>query len=185
MALIDHKPPPANVFKSMDLAFGEYNPGIVVHVFGDFTLHSSEWSGVDFILKKRPLKFITASDSQRSLLSRFCAEKSLASLPFPVANNFSYDGERRETIRKKWNVDVGQLVFLYTGRISTQKNVIEMIRAFDSANRQFNMNAKFVVCGEFDDLGIPFIGKVMPEGTSQYNFIKQLSLHGESVFFRW
>ncbi|MCO4792570.1 MAG: glycosyltransferase family 4 protein [Bacteriovoracaceae bacterium] len=182
VAFIDHKPTPLNVFNSMEMAFSSYDPQVIIHVFGDFTLYSSEWSSVEKILKERPVKFVVASGAQKKLISHFVEDDSIVEIPFPVHENFKFDSQKREKTRAKYNLKNEQ-VFLYTGRISSQKNVIELVKSFSSTKNQMGLDAKLLICGEFDDLGIPFLGKVMPEGSSIQNYYKELSRIEGSIEF--
>lgn len=178
---IDHKPTPLKLVQSMDRALKDYSAQIIFHVFGDFTLFSPEWNLVEDILKKRPCHFITASESQRNLLAHFVNSENLSVVPFPVSDNFSYSKELRKTTREMLGLNYEQ-VFIYSGRLSVQKNVIDLIRSFESSVKQMNVNAKLLICGDFDDLGVPYLGKVMPDGHYESLFLNELKL-AESVIY--
>lgn len=182
IVFIDHKPTPMNLIKYMDEAFGDYSPKIIFHIFGDFTLFSPEWNAIDEILIKRPCHFIVASESQRKLLSQFVDSSNLSVIPFPVSDEFIYKKEAREKTRSDLGLKDEQL-FIYTGRLSVQKNVIDLIKSFDSCVQQMGLNAKLLICGEFDDLGVPFLGKNMPHGHFETTFLSELNKTGSSIIY--
>ena len=173
VVFIDHKPTPLKLIESMDKAFGDFSPKIIFHIFGDFTLFSPEWNKASNELSKRDCHFIVASKPQRKLLKNFIPNENLDVLPFPLGEEFSYCKNLRERTRSELGLGE-EHVFIYSGRISNQKNVIDLIRSFQSSLKQFELDAKLLICGEFDDLGIPFLGRVMPQGHIEKSFFQEL-----------
>lgn len=173
VVFIDHKPTPLKLIQSMDKAFKDYSPQIIFHVFGDFTLFSPEWNAVSDELSRRNCHFIAASGAQRKLLSHFIPAENLDVLPFPLASDFAYSKDLREKTRTSLGFG-DEYIFIYSGRISIQKNVIDLMKSFHSSVNQFGVEAKLLICGEFDDLGVPFLGKVMPHGHIERSFFQEL-----------
>lgn len=156
---IDHSPHPAQLVKSLfEFTKGDM-PELIFHIFGDFTLQSSHWIEIESILKKTNIKLICASDKQRDLVNNLLSinKEAVSILPFPVNTEvFCFDEKRVKNDKFK---------FLYTGRLSDQKNILELINIFNHFNTQINPKTELYISGPYDDLGIPFLGKKMRRGT--------------------
>ncbi len=158
IVFIDHTPHPCELIKALDNFFLDNLPELVFHIFGDFTLQSKQWLSIEDILKKTPLRIICASDKQKLLLENLLniQASSISIIPFPVdETRFYYKNEKRND--EKFN-------FLYTGRVSDQKNIIELINTFHHFNTSLNPQTTLTIAGPYDDLGIPFLGKSMKPG---------------------
>jgi len=154
---IDHTPHPHQLIKSL-FSLSKVELHFTFHIFGDFTLQSSHWIGLEDILKQTNNKFICASHKQTNLLKNLVdgLEENLFTVPFPVDTNiFNY--KEKEISSEKFR-------FLYTGRLSDQKNIIELITLFNHFNLNINSNTELIISGPYDDLGIPFLGKKMKSG---------------------
>ncbi|PIK14025.1 glycosyltransferase family 4 protein [Halobacteriovorax sp. JY17] len=177
LVFIDHFPCPATIIKS----FSKYitskkRPDIIIHIFGDFTLQAAEWLSAEEQLKEFNIKFICASDAQANLLNKLLNNpKNIESHFFPLrdgAHHFSQ--EMRESTRERLKIHENELVFIYTGRLSMQKNVIELISMMNELKRTFQLKFKLLVAGPFDDLGIPYIGQYSQEGAYCTRWMKQV-----------
>lgn len=178
LVFIDHFPCPASIIKAFSKHHNkEVKPDIIIHVFGDFTLQAAEWLSSEKELKDFNIKFICASDAQSRLLAKLLNNsKNIESLFFPLrgdAHNFS--NKLREETRKKLNLAPDELVFIYTGRLSMQKNVIELVSMMNELRRTFQLKFKLLIAGPFDDLGIPYIGQYSQEGAYCTRWMKQVS----------
>jgi glycosyltransferase involved in cell wall biosynthesis len=72
------------------------------------------------------------------------------------------------------NIKDNELVFTYTGRLSMQKNVIELASMMNELRKTFQYNFKLLIAGPFDDLGIPYIGQYSQEGAYCTRWLKQI-----------
>jgi glycosyltransferase involved in cell wall biosynthesis len=159
--ITDHTPHPYSFFLELEKLKLNKNTEIIIHVFGDFTLYVKEWIKSERILKGFQVKFICASTRQKNLIESFISNNTgnVFSSPFPVnTQKFYYSPELRSQIRKKNFIEDHTTLFVYTGRISKQKNVIELIQIFSRFIELQNPDAKLILAGQFDNIGIPFIG---------------------------
>ncbi|MCK5883676.1 MAG: glycosyltransferase family 4 protein [Bacteriovoracaceae bacterium] len=156
----EHRPHPQIVIDFFYKNFkGQALPELIFHVFGDFTLYSTEWAKLEKTLESFRVKFLCASDAQVELVSSFIvsAEQFVFKCPFPVdTSSFYFDFKRRNDTRKKMNLSDSS-VFLYTGRVSLQKQTLELINSFTSFVTSIPNDSILLIAGEFDDLGVPYL----------------------------
>ena len=170
LIFIDHKPTPINFLEKFIRInnFDEYNPDYIIHVFGDYPLYLKEWRSVNEILEGKSVKYICASKKQKLFLEKFVVQKDIIFIcPFPVNNEqFKLDNSKRANLRSKYDIDEDSKVFLFTGRLSYQKRIIELIQCFKKAieTNLIKDNSRLVIIGEFDNLGFPYLNQTHIEG---------------------
>ena len=176
---LDHYPHPKNFVKALKKLNLSKKPDLVFHLFGDFSLMSQEWLEIEEDLKSFNVNFVCASEKQKKLVLQFCENVSMC--PFPVdAEVFSYSDEKEKKGRIEYSLEDDKFYFLYTGRLSGQKNIKELIIAFKEV-RKFHPKCELLLCGEIDDLGTPFIGKYGISGM-YFNEIKSY-LNSDGVHY--
>ena len=148
-------------------------PSLYIHVYGDFTLYLPQWYKIENTLKKYPCLFIGASDRQVSLLKKllYKADAYVKKCPFPVDEKlFFYSSKIREASRKKLRLKEKQFAFVYTGRLSYQKNILSLLNSFSFFLKNTKFDSKLYLAGQFDDLGQPFLGKYLKENEFFYHY---------------
>lgn len=166
LLIIDHKPFPEQVIRGILEENFQKLPECYFHLFGDFSLYSFDWFNLSLYLKKFKVKFIVASESQKKFVSQFVNDPNLfvEILPFPVdENDFEFNEKNVEIYKKELNLE-SKKSFLYTGRISAQKNILQLIKTFVKYLETTGTEAVLNIAGEFDDLGYPFFGIYHPQG---------------------
>lgn len=184
--ITDHAPHPLKIFIAIDKVFQDKKPEIIIHVFGDFTLHVKEWLKSETILKKYNVKFVCASERQARLIQSFTlsSNNNVFVCPFPVdSKQFNYSPKVRNSLRQRNMLENEKTVFVYTGRLSQQKNVLELIQSFADFVAIQNPNAVLYLAGPFDDLGSPFIGYFSKE-RYEYTIMKLLESFTNSESMR-
>jgi glycosyltransferase involved in cell wall biosynthesis len=178
ISIIDHKPHPKRLLGALDELYSEGEwPPIIVHVFGDFTLYSKEWLEVEYILNRTSIAFIAASPRQVDLVRKFIDDQDdvVHYCPFPVNRKLFYnDPKLRIEQRKEWEAEDDEVVFLYTGRLSSQKNIIALATDFANYYEKLEVKSRLVLTGDFDDLGVPFIGQYLMD--FNYYFLWETAL---------
>ena len=176
MVHIDHRPHIDELLKAIEKkakwSIWE-RPTLYIHVYGDFTLYFNNWCQIEKILKKYKVVFICASDKQVSLVKSLLhkADNYVVKCPFPVnEKDFYYSEKIRESSRNKLQLKENQLGFVYTGRISYQKNILALIKSFSFFLNNTNINSKLYLAGQFDDIYQPFLGKHFKENEFFYYF---------------
>jgi glycosyltransferase involved in cell wall biosynthesis len=179
IVILDHKPHP---YKILDLLYKSYTakkikklPQIIIHIFGDFTLYGAQWLKIEKTLKHFSVKFVCASDSQKELVGKFLKNKKtgLYKCPFPVdANEFYFDEKLRNKNRKELGFTDAQNLYIYTGRLSLQKKILDLILDFSLYLKMSKDDAYLFLAGDFDDLGNPFKGIYSREGLYFLSYAK-------------
>ncbi len=164
LVFVDHLPPPP-VVVSFLLIQAQLSklPPMIFHLYGDFTYFSKQWNYLNEVLEGHPVRFIVASDSQERLVNEFLADDFKAQRPidklcFPVnAKDYFYSSKDRTDLRAEMGLGEDDVVVLYSGRISLQKNVDLLINEFLKIKKEGKRFHLWVV-GAFDDVGADFIG---------------------------
>ncbi|MDD4973882.1 MAG: glycosyltransferase family 4 protein [Bacteriovorax sp.] len=183
---IDHLPCPADILIKLSLIMElRQLPPLVFHIYGDFTYFSKDWLDLSSKIVNHPLKFITASSSQKKLLGFFCEDSStIDQLCFPVnSEDYSFNSTDRREFRNKHNINEGDTVILYAGRVSLQKNVDILIQEYLNLIKNENSTVHLWVVGAFDDMGAPFMGVKTRDGYL-YSKIQTILGHHPKGFTR-
>ncbi|MBY0412924.1 MAG: glycosyltransferase [Bdellovibrionales bacterium] len=186
--IVDHKPHPHKLLDAIHKCYLEKKikklPEIIIHIFGDFTLYSADWKKIEKALKSYSVKLVCASDSQKDLVRKFLKNKKVAlyKCPFPVdSSDFYFDQNLRSKHRKALGLTDNQILFIYTGRLSLQKKVFDLMIDFSSYLKISNADAYLFFAGEFDDLGNPFKGIYGKEGMFFQNYVKMVENFDENT----
>lgn len=168
---VDHKPTPVNFLKALKKADGDElssDREYIIHVFGDFPLYLTEWRSVAEATEGKKVKYICASEKQKNFVSQFFKQKDIVfHSPFPVSpEEFYFDDSKRSEIRKKLRVDEDAKLFIFTGRLSYQKRIVDLVESFyDALDKQVvPKNSKLLLVGPFDSLGMVYLGQSFLSG---------------------
>lgn len=160
---IDHQPTPIGFIDHLKKRFPDCFKRLefTIHVFGDFPLFLPEWRTVFDLLENKPVKFVTASEKQKKFIEKFINQKdSISVCPFPVdSEKFFYDPEKRIQTRADYGVE-NSFVYLYTGRLTLQKNITSLIKNFCECLKEKKLPAESLlyIVGGVDTLGVPYLG---------------------------
>lgn len=160
IVFLDHKPHPYTLVREIYKLAPELKAEMVFHVYGDFTLHFLKWKDLDNLLIGKKVKFVCASDSEVKLVQKFMEGKNtfVEKLPFPVNKEEFYLKDKPNDIKKELGLKNNDKMLLYTGRLSLQKNIVELVDIFlrAHANKEIPENTYLFFAGEFDSLGFIF-----------------------------
>jgi glycosyltransferase involved in cell wall biosynthesis len=179
---MDHKPNAALLLKALDdlyLDSSATKPVFVIHLFGDFVLDCLGWESVKDSLQRYPVHFIVASDRQKQLVESFFSGcGSIVSVsPFPVNGDaFNMDNfqQNRESLRSEFGIAPEDKILLYTGRISYQKNVELLVNMFKTLEPVFPGKIHLWIAGTWDDILVPYSGKIGTSGSFYSQFSKTI-----------
>lgn len=132
----------------------------IFYLYGSFTNYIEKWLALEKSLHGKNVSFITASCASQALISSFFKEKSIVKkIPYPINfEQFYFSQDKRKEFRKKHDVKRDEKVFLYAGRISEQKNILQMIQLFEKGKAD-QLPAKIFLAGSSDDLSNEVFGK--------------------------
>ncbi|MCY4643647.1 MAG: glycosyltransferase family 4 protein [Bacteriovoracales bacterium] len=184
--ICDHKPHPARLIRSLFKEFGEDRvPSVYCHLFGDFSLYAPHWWDLEFYLQRMNIHFIAASHRQVNFVKQFIegGEEFVSYLPFPADDKkFCFSKDKRKSARNKFFPHGrNETRFLYSGRLSAQKNTISLIRSFKDFLTLSGSNASLHIVGFFDDLAYPFFGIHYPPELNRYEFLEELNSYDDSI----
>lgn len=178
---LDHQPHPHDLIRIIHGLIQKSStrldyPKLVFHLFGDFTLQAPQWLAIQEIMQDFPVKFFVASHAQKGLVDFFLSPDDRSTiLPFPVRESAFYFSEiERQEFRDKHQLTDLTPALLYTGRLSRQKNIIELIQNFLAIKNHLPSGTKLFIAGDFDDLNIPFLGLTGKLGSFQKQWLKDL-----------
>ncbi len=162
LVILDHKPHPFLFLQTLFKLYGQNpKPRIVFHIFGDFTLYYQDWEKLAPLLLGCQVDFVVASPRQKILLDKMLAPGHSARVcPFPVdPREFHFDPKDRAPQRKAWGIKDSERAFVFTGRLTRQKRIHSLIRAFaDVLGEQKIPTAHLFLYGNSDNIGDPFLG---------------------------
>ncbi len=169
IVVLDHRPHPITFIQALKRKSNDYNPDYYFHVYGDFTLHFPEWSVMGDLLNSKKVHFFCASDAQLELVSNCVKEDGvlISKIPFPVeTKEFKFNKQQKKRLADQFDLDEKGLTFLYTGRFSSQKKIIELIETFSNAilTKKIEANSYLLLAGSFDSIGFVFGGIYEAEG---------------------
>lgn len=182
IVFIDHKPHPGRLISEINKISPDYRPQLTFHIFGDFILESAAWFDHNNLLQNYRVHFVCASEKQKNLIDSFLNDlHSTSVIPFPVQKDiFYFDPNERIQIRRQLGLTESDFLFLYTGRASLQKNVLELSRAMVNCSKLLGDSFHFYFAGPFDDLCIPYKGYENPPGVYFQRWINLANSIGHS-----
>lgn len=159
VSFIDHRPHPLELLQYLvPMWMQRFNqlPEFIFHLYGDFTLNYGKWASLARILKGAKTKFCVASSAQQKLMQKLYDGETFIH-PFSVeTHEFYYSDELREKTRKELGV-TQEKIFIFTGRLSYQKNIHLLVEQFLQHLTLTQSHDKLLLFGHFDDLGDPFV----------------------------
>jgi len=170
---LDHKPHPLYYldFLNKELKEISHKPKFIFHLYGDFTLNFNEWSAMDKFIKNHEVLWYVASPRQKNLIAEFIPDGQIEICPFPVdPSEFYVDSKIREQARKKYKWEKDEFIFIFTGRLSRQKRIHQLVETFGKFIEETNAKAKLVLVGDTDKLGEPWLFK----GEWEYEYFHYL-----------
>lgn len=170
---LDHKPHPLYYldFLIKELKETGQKPKFIFHLYGDFTLNFNEWGAMDKFIKNHEVLWYVASARQKNLIAEFIPAEQIEICPFPVdPAEFYVDNKIRELARKKHRWAKDEFIFIFTGRLSRQKRIHQLIECFANFLQESNAKAKLVLVGDTDKLGEPWLFK----GEWEYEYFHSL-----------
>jgi glycosyltransferase involved in cell wall biosynthesis len=145
--------------------------------YGDFILpNPTEWLHLNPYLMNHYVGFIHASDRHRDFVDQFLIQKDISQVcPFPVNDEeFGFKRTSRHKLRTLLKIEK-EFVWLYSGRLSQQKNIIQLIQSFARYKSETGCDDKLFLAGSFDKMGIPYLGFQYQEHEYYYHFQTALS----------
>lgn len=152
----DPHPHPRRLIEILRTKFGADLPPICFHLYGDFLLVAPEWVKLQPALIGARCLFVGASPRHIEMVKPLIenSEDSMVLAPFPVDESaFRCDPVLREEVRKRYGLNKEDRLIVYTGRLTYQKNVLRLIREFQSYLWRSPKRVFLFFAGGLDHLG--------------------------------
>lgn len=135
---------------------------IIWHVFGNLANLFISTPSLETVLKKFTVKFVVASSAQARRVKSYLnniQEDSIETVWFGADTDTFHvvDEDQISSIRKKYSLKPQDYVFCYAGRLSFQKNISFLLKAFVKVAKS-DERAHLLFCGNFDDIGFTELG---------------------------
>lgn len=161
ISFIDHRPHPYDLLQYLIPFWLKENkplPKIIFHVYGDFTLNYHKWAMLASLLKGIEVEFCAASSAEKKLIEKLTLG-SVNLIPFSVnPQEFYLDDTLRKKTRERLSIQPSQRLFIFSGRLSYQKNIHVLVREFLKYLEIDQSQDQLLLFGHFDDLGDSFTG---------------------------
>lgn len=174
----DPYPHPRPLIEELKKKFGAQMPPISFHVYGDFVLGAHEWKALEETLIGTKVSFIASSLRQANLVGSLIVDgaQNMEIAPFPVSENrFHFDAAIRSKTRADFGLNTDDRLLLYTGRMTSQKNVLRLLRETIASFRTERQPTFLFLAGVFDHLGDPFAPQLPLPGEFYEQFKRVLA----------
>lgn len=164
---LDHRPHPHGILEFAMRGFAEsgIDPEFIFHLYGDFSLTFAQWKKLELLITGKKTYWYAASDRQLKMLSEFIPVEQLEVCPFPVdPKEFYPDAKLGKQFRKEKGWKDGEKIFVFTGRLSRQKRIHQLITVFAEWVQTSGTAARLVLVGDVDKVGEPFLLENEMEG---------------------
>jgi glycosyltransferase involved in cell wall biosynthesis len=145
---------------------------VFLPIYGDMTIEHEKWRRWDTALRGRKILFLAATARSAEQIRVLVQNPSLAILPYPVANQF-FEAERPAG-------EASSLV--YAGRITPQKNVLELMEMF-LASKRWGRDGCLEIAGQFHDRGYHFHSRLVDHAAFVKRFHELVDASSGSILF--
>jgi len=162
----------------------------IIHAMGDFFRKKELLIRLEEKLLGKKLILFSPSHAHQSLIKKCFANLKISVLPFPINLDEITSFNSKELIQFKVNylkLKPEDYIFVYAGRISCQKKILELLMAFKE-HLEVNPKAKLLLVGDLDNLENPtFYDKLPIPGNYFFEItklIKENNLQASVKFLR-
>lgn len=145
---------------------------VLLPIYGDMTIDHEKWRRWDTVLRGREILFLAASPRSAEQLRVLVKNPAIAVVPYPVANQF-FEAERPAG-------EGSSLV--YAGRITPQKNVLELMEMF-LASKRWGREGRLEIAGQFHDRGYHFHSRLVDHAAYVQRFHQVVAASNGSIVF--
>ena len=154
----------------------ERMPDFLFDFSADFDLGARSWRPIERLLKRARIKFICRSECHKNLLEHWIKTRGIVKVVDGQGVGCRFDPSRRAAVRRSLGITPDAVVFCYTGEISREANVLEMLGLLKFFIENIEENAYLILSGFFDDSTNRFLGcgSLLGQYYNEYvNFLKE------------
>lgn len=153
---------------------------LFLHIYASVINEMHFWIKLEPILKLFRTQFIVNSNRMKYLLSSLLkVDGGISVLNIPLQRSFKFNIKKRKSLRKKLGLGPDDTLFVYSGRISLQKNILELLDCFAEAAQ--NKKIYLVICGDMDGRGAEHLGLEVTAPKLQEAFVKKIKSLGPGL----
>jgi glycosyltransferase involved in cell wall biosynthesis len=188
LVFYDHQVRPIEILKDERLQTHIKNKNIrvILHVYGCFLDRMAEYHEILTLLAGCDVHFIASSPKQKKIVECVLQSpgRSVHLVPFPMWKTIKSKDQGRAEMRKELGISDSAQLFLYTGRISTFKNV-ELVMTLLNKARVINPKIIFMYVGSFDNFdSFKANDKYSNQATINAKLLNQIDPHAEWCFYK-
>ena len=177
----------ANELKSIITSPSLKETTFIFYVFGDLVRKSGQLINLEESLLNKKVHFITASCSYKNMMNKCIKNsKEVSLIPFPLnQKTFYYNLPARMKFRKKHKLAQNDKALIYTGRLSSQKNIDYLIKTYSNVKLKYK-SVKLFLYGNIDEFDAPTFYEKKYKPGNYYNQLKKALSeipHNDIVFF--
>lgn len=124
-------------------------------IYGNFTEMAPYWQGIEGILQGKRVMFYALSVAHQRFMKQFLGADHVQILRPAEIPGLRFDSSERTRVRRLMRIPESGKAFIYSGRISFQKQIHTLLSAFHY-HAEMNPLDQLWVVGMFDDLGDPY-----------------------------
>lgn len=155
LVFLDHQVRPLEILRNPQLleTIKSRKIQILLHVYGCYVDRLIEYREIFTLLENENVHFVASSPKHKKLVefTLNTPQDVVHLIPFPLKESKASTHQTVAELRNNLNLPEHGKMFLYTGRISTFKNVEIVMKLFAKA-REKNPDIFFVYVGNFDSL---------------------------------
>lgn len=118
---------------------------LLIPVYGDMTIQINRWAQAHHTLRGWKTYLLVSSSASKGQIEKFIQNRALLNIVHPPVSDRYFNQ----------NIISEKNTFLYAGRISYGKNILQMMNTFIKAS-QVNPSISLSICGDFDSIGFRF-----------------------------
>lgn len=148
--------------------------GYCFYILGDFVFDLENWLVIFELTKGTPVHFFVLSEPQkRHFLNITLFKEEMVSVIDPLVSqvksevhNFSW--------REFQQCHFKEIKLLYSGRLSFQKNIDDVLDIIEVINNQYDFRVELTIVGGFDEIGLSLQGQFFSENAYQRKLTKRI-----------
>ena len=163
-----------NAEAPLDLLLRNCAPELKVYIpiYGDMTIEHEKWRKWDKTLRGKNIHFVAASPRSAEQIKTLVINPSVTVLPYPVADRF-FEEQRSGALPHS---------LVYAGRITPQKNVLELMHAF-LVTKEWGDVGQLHIAGKFHDRGFHFHSRLVDQAEFERTFHKLVQDSQGSILY--
>lgn len=162
-----------SLFRQMLLSAQSSKVKFIIYVVGDFLRRGLEYIELEHLMMGKDIHWVFPSESYANVARpMFENPQEVSAQAIALDRRFGFDEKKRKSARESLGLKDNELCFIYTGRISRQKNIELSIELIKKSCQQNGIQYKFLLVGTIDDFEGASVGLPEKLGSMFYRLKK-------------